>query len=319
MKKTLVALTVASALLGLSGAADAALFGTLKIDGVKQATPTFTVGETTTIGQDGQTVDAYVVWLYANEHLNILGETINIGSEYPNAAFQMYEQGKGNEAKHAYLTVGNENTQTITLTSGATWGTLNFGNVTLNAKNVIGDFSKATEGFHVGNQSQYEAAPEGTASLSIRADNIQVTAIKDAIAAFSNGLVDMQGNVELTATNVIQARGYATVNINTEEASAAYTTKLNGNIIFATPNQEGGDSYNSGNLIDAYVTVSLSGADSYWNGRSYQSFSYVTKDEEGKEVTIPVITSVIGENRDYFGQVKGLTVKLNGLFVHECG
>lgn len=81
---------------------------------------------------------------------------------------------------------------------------------------------------------------------------------------------------------------------------------MEGDIVFETPNVEGGDGNFSGNLIDAFVNINLSGEGSSWTGRSYQSYKYV----DASNGTVAVVTSEIGENREYFGQVSGLVLSV---------
>lgn len=87
-----------------------------------------------------------------------------------------------------------------------------------------------------------------------------------AIVAMSQGVININSNLEVYGDNAIIARGGAVVKIN---ENGTKTTQLNGDINF---------NYNgptSGTKVDADVTVNLTGADSYWNGNSTVTWDYV--------------------------------------------
>lgn len=173
--------------------------------------------------------------------------------------------------------------------------------------------SKEALGIHVQNNTQTTQAPEGAASLIVNSENIKINSSLLGISAFSNGQMEINGNLTVVAKEAIEARGYSTINVNKNKDK---TVVLTGDIVFGTPNVEGGDSNNSGNIIDAYVNVNLSGEDSSWTGRSYQTYKYI--DESGQETE--VVTSVIGENREYHGQVTGLSLTVsNGALINTTG
>ena len=75
--------------------------------------------------------------------------------------------------------------------------------------------------------------------------------------------------------DVIYARGGATLNIG----SNGETVKLDGNINF------GYDGDTSGTGVDAFINVTLTGADSYWNGNTITSWSPDKPSDEKLEVT----------------------------------
>lgn len=83
------------------------------------------------------------------------------------------------------------------------------------------------------------------------------------IVAMSEGIVNINSNLEVNADNAIVARGDAKVTIN---ESGEKTTKLNGDINFNY------DKATSGTKVDAYVLVNLTGTESYWNGNAIVSW-----------------------------------------------
>lgn len=123
-------------------------------------------------------------------------------------------------------------------------------------------------GVHVQNNTQTEDAPENAATLNIIADEILINSTELGVSAFSNGQLNVNGNLVVNAKNAIDARGNSTININTDRE---HTTVLNGDIVFETPYTQD-DPKGSGNLINANVNVNLSGSDSSWTGKAYQEF-----------------------------------------------
>ena len=75
----------------------------------------------------------------------------------------------------------------------------------------------------------------------------------------SQGVVKINGNLEVNADDAIVARGDAVVHVN---EAGDKTVKLNGDIDFNY------DQKTSGTKVDADVLVNLTGADSYWNGNA---------------------------------------------------
>lgn len=140
-------------------------------------------------------------------------------------------------------------------------------------------------------------APENTASLTLKADQITINGDYAGLMAFSHGRLDVEGNLIVNAMNAIDTRGNATININT---SGNYTTVLNGDIVFETPNSPG-DSQNSGKIINANVNVNLTGENSSWTGRAYQE--YKVNGEYVKNVEL--------EAEEYYGNVTGMRISIS--------
>ena len=155
------------------------------------------------------------------------------------------------------------------------------------------------------NGTQSTQAPESHSSITVEAPTISIEGKEEAIVAFSNSEINVTGNATIKGGSaLIDARGNASVNINRDNSNA--TTVLEGDIVFETPNVGGGNSNSSGNLINAFVNINLSGEGSSWTGRSYQSYKYV----DASNVTVTVVTSEIGKNPDYFGQVSGFVLSV---------
>ena len=157
--------------------------------------------------------------------------------------------------------------------------------------------SKDGYGIHAQNNTQDKDAPDTAASVNITANNIVVNSNALGISAFSNGQMNINGNLTVNATNAIDTRGNATIKINTD--GQQHTTALNGDIVFETPNEEDGETHNSGEKINSNVDINLSGEGSSWTGRAYQSFPTDTD------------TVKIDNGSDYYGNVTGFSMKIN--------
>ena len=98
----------------------------------------------------------------------------------------------------------------------------------------------------------------------------------------SGGILNISGPLTAKAElvdgskgDVIYARGGATINIGAQ----GETVKLDGNINF------GYEGTTSGTGVDAFVNVTLTGADSYWEGNTITSWSPGKPDDEKLDVT----------------------------------
>ena len=103
------------------------------------------------------------------------------------------------------------------------------------------------------------------AEININTDNtyIEVKGSKkgeaSGIVAMSQGIVNINSNLEVHADNAITTRGDSLININKD---GKHTTKLFGDINFNY------DEATSGTKVDADLNVNLTGADSLWNGNA---------------------------------------------------
>ena len=103
------------------------------------------------------------------------------------------------------------------------------------------------------------------AEININTDNTYVNVSSsekgnaDGIVAMSQGIMNINSNLEVHADNAIVARGDAIVKINED---GKHTTKLDGDMNFNF------DQATSKTKVDADVLVNLTGSESYWNGNS---------------------------------------------------
>ena len=209
------------------------------------------------------------------------------------------------EASNVFI--GNENTETITITSDATGGSGFAGifmrndgkdagpTVKLKAQTI--NITTEDSGVWLQNGTEYTETPDNRTHLTISAENITInTPNGSGLRVFSNSKLDVEGNLVINAKDAIDTRGNSIINVNT---SGKYSTVLNGDIVFETPNVKNGDSHLSGSIINSKVTVGLTGENSSWTGRAYQSFP---GNEDGVN---------LDGNDDFYGNVKDFTVSIS--------
>ncbi len=228
--------------------------------------------------------------------------------------YGIYAVANANESTK--LLLGNEKTEEININlRGANWpeGILcwNRGDknalgseVDVTAKSLTIDVSSDGEygaAIHVQNNTQHSGStedplPEHTAKVNVIADKININSNKSGFLVFSNGQLTVKGDLNLNAAeDAIGVRGFSTTNIN---ADGTHKTVINGDINFGTPNKQGGNSYNSGNKIDATLNINFAGEGSQWTGRAYQEFGKTTSVELSNAPT-------------YYGNATGLTLNFS--------
>ena len=125
-------------------------------------------------------------------------------------------------------------------------------------------------GIYIGNNTTDLKGKE-TTKLVINADNTVINVSSDVkidpdykdnhsigIAAYSQGEVEINGNLTINADTAINTRGHSTVTINEDNNSVV---QLNGDIIFDVTNDG-----NSGLVADSNVNLNLSNEKSSFNG-----------------------------------------------------
>ena len=256
-----------------------------------------------------------------NKTVSITSKKIHIDSKstYPSSEEGKYIDGIAAVAdanKSTKLLLGNEKTEEININlRGSDWPEgilcLNRGDenalgseVDVTAKSLTIDVSSDGaygSAIHVQNNTQKsgsnkEPLPEHTAKVNVIADKININSNKSGFLVFSNGQLTVKGDLNLNAAeDAIGVRGFSTTNIN---AGGTHKTVINGDINFGTPNKQGGNSYNSGNKIDATLNINFAGEGSQWTGRAYQEFGKTTSVELSNAPT-------------YYGNATGLTLNFS--------
>ena len=135
---------------------------------------------------------------------------------------------------------------------------------------VHGAENAYASGIHVQNSTTGATSAESTVVINAENTVINVTAdtAVDAeygdnhaigISAFSQGKIEINGNLEINAATVLSTRGGAVTKINAAN-DASKTIKLNGDINFNYQKES------SGTPVQADVTINLANADSYLKG-----------------------------------------------------
>ena len=170
--------------------------------------------------------------------------------------------------------------------------------------NTIGstDYQRVAALF-ANNSTDGVTAPQNAAQLNINAQEIELNSSSIGIGAFSNGQVNINGNLTVNAKNALDVRGHSTTNINTD---GKHSTVLNGDIVFETP-WTPEDGAGSGRVIDANVNVYLKGKDSSWTGSAYQEYKNHKSDTEWQHVTDMTTNA---DNDDTPGNVTGFKLTM---------
>ncbi len=193
----------------------------------------------------------------------------------------VYAYAGANDASHrvnAYL--GSESTDHVNLTASGgnhvmgiymynNGGTtaVNGAYMEVNGENLNIDVTTTSDtgyvhGIYVGNNTTSLNEKEPT-KLVINSENTVINAhssVKEheiGIATYSQGEVEVNGNLEINAANAIVTRGNSKITIN---KNGDKTVKINGDILFDYSNTTG---------VDADLTLNLSGEDSSFTGRTY--------------------------------------------------
>ena len=138
--------------------------------------------------------------------------------------------------------------------------TLTSDNLTINVDSEVEGAEKTTFGVLVQNiADESDLSKRSTVEINSKNTIVNVTAKGQSggLAAFSHGVLKVNGNLEVNADNAIIARGNSIIRIN---ESGANKVVLNGNIKYSY------DEKSSGTSIDSDILVNLTGQDSQWNG-----------------------------------------------------
>ena len=220
--------------------------------------------------EDGKNI-SYGLYAKSNENIKLTGDEITITSnqdESDGSRAVMIEGGAvslGNENSVIEINANGESAMGVFAKGENSKFTVKASSFVVNVK-TPGVFA-----LHVQNGTQTadpEKTPENEAYVDINAENIVINGTDLGISAFSNGKMNVNGNLVVNAKNAIDTRGNATININTD---GKHTTVLNGDIVFETPNTPS-NPQNSGNLINSNVNINFNGENSSFNGSAYKSY-----------------------------------------------
>lgn len=197
----------------------------------------------------------------SSSNVALNGSDIKIHAESTNDEARALEISGG-----AIVNIGSDLTQNVNISAQGNDTSMGLfalqgGQINIKSKDV----TITTNGYYAllaQNNTETSEAPDGSSKITINADNTSISATGAdgaGIMAFSNGQVEINGNLTVNAPTAIDTRGNATININ---QNGGGTVVLNGDIVFETP----GPSNNSGNVINSYVNINLEGSNSSWTG-----------------------------------------------------
>lgn len=248
------------------GIAEANSIGTVTVDGVQQevnAAKDFFVG-------DEKSVEVKIEASGPSISIsNMTNGTINGQDITLNGGISITS---GDENKPCgTVTIGSDGVTNKVTIDGGTASDGMFvrqGHVKITADTI--DISTEAEGNYgavwVQNNTDTSEAPSNAASVTLTAENINIQSNSIGMVAFSNGQLNIKGNLTASAAaKLLSVRGNSTVNINTD---GMHTTKLDGDINFNITNDG-----HSGLISNAYVNINLNGADSYFNGNIIKTYA----------------------------------------------
>lgn len=278
------------------GAFAGSVIGDVTIDNIKTtptaSTGTFSIGSDSSSNVSIENMGSAIGSSDSDYNGSILGNEIKLTSQ--NGCGAIANTG-------AHLTIGNDKTDKITITSGDDGIRAIQGYVSLNANEVSID-CKAEAGsaaIWLQNNTQDKDAPVNPASVTIKAEKIDLRGNEFGVVAYSNGQLTLNGDTTITGKNALDVRGHSTTNINTD---GKHSTVLNGDIVFETPATPQ-DNHSSGNIIDANVNVNLTGKGSSWTGCAYQEYKTNDADSEYKHV-------IEMDTQPYQGNVTGFKLTM---------
>ena len=252
----------------------------------------FVTGEGTDVSILGSTISSEMIvdrsWTTENTWYTFSG--ITAGSRAGENAGTLILGGNQTETIQVNVDVagtGVDDGKTYGLDAIGVWALNNYteaqtnngGNITITAKDLsINVHSEQGSAYGVLAQNSTTHTTAKPSTVVINADNTRIVATSGeeggaaALVAFSQGILEVNGNLYASADDVIVARGEAVVRIN---ESNTKTVQLVGDINFNY------DKKTSGTSVDADVLVNLTGADSFWNGSATTSYGTGSAPSEG--------------------------------------
>lgn len=268
---------------------DKNIIATTKLRGIQAQDSKVIVGDSTTNSvnisahSSDASQDMYAIWANnlndTNTNVSVDGKTIHLSATNDGGSSRAVVAQTG-----AVVNLGSSQTETLQIDAVGNEATMgvwasynqtdktNGGKINIKAKNFILN-SDGVYGLLAQNNSEFEDPSAGRAQIVVDAENTVINSAGSGIMAFSNGLIDIKGNLTVNAPTAIDTRGNATININTDGKG---TVVLNGDIAFETP----GSANNSGNVLNSNLNIVLSGEGSVWNGNAYKEYPEMNKDNE---------------------------------------
>lgn len=197
--------------------------------------------------------------------LNISGENVTVHAKN-RGLYTVYDSIMA-VPKESVINVNAKDSMTISSDSdSAVIALANGSAISLTGKSIdISTKSATAPAVHAGNNTQTASGNTKRANVNLNADTVKIASENVAVSAMSQGIININGDAEISGTKAIVARGGAEVNINTD---GAHTTQIDGNISFDFHEAS------SNTPIDANVNVVLNGADSSWTGNTMIAYDF---------------------------------------------
>lgn len=221
--------------------------------------------------------DALAIGIIAqnNSNVNLNGESISINVNSNEGEARALEI-----SSKATVNIGSENTKLVSINSNGNNSSMGLFALQGGVINILSQKVEISTNGNYGllaqNNTEVSKAPDDTSKIVINSGSTVINSENGdgaGIMAFSNGYVEINGDLTVNAATAIDTRGNATININKEGDG---TVVLNGDIVFETP----GPSKNSGNVINSNVNINLTGSSSSWTGALVKLYPETNKDNE---------------------------------------
>ena len=237
--------------------------GIVTVDGEEKSSvdvsTSFTIGNETVNTVEITNDNGYSIDIFDRTDGTIYGKEITL-----NGGVEVYDK----IMECGTVTIGSNITDTVTINGGSTDGIVAVKGhviVTADTINISTDSDGGYGAVWVQNNTDTPTAPKNAASVTLNGENINIKSNGLGMVAFSNGQLNINGNLTASAPELISVRGHSTVNINAE---GKYTTKLDGDIEFNITNDG-----NSGLKSNAYVNIKLTDSNSYFNGNIVKTYA----------------------------------------------
>lgn len=244
------------------GFAEANSIGIVTVDGEEKpvgVSTNFTIGDETVNTVEITNNNGYSIDILDKTNGTIYGKEITL-----NGGVEVYHK----TMECGTVTIGSNITDTVTINGGAKDGIVAVKGhviVTADTINISTDSDSKYGAVWVQNNTDTPTAPKNAASVTLNGENINIKSNGLGMVAFSNGQLNINGNLTASAPELISVRGHSTVNINAE---GKYTTKLDGDIEFNIT-----DDGKSGLKSNAYVNIKLTDSNSYFNGNIVKTYA----------------------------------------------
>jgi len=272
-----------------------------------------------------------------NQNVTWLAENISVTEPGDGRAIEIGLNAAYSATEPTMLHLGGENTDSVTINTAGDGILVRtkslvevYANDTISITSTVDD-PDYDGGFGYGalwvQNSSNPGQTDAYATANLTADQINLTNLNaSAIAALSEGCVNINGNATIKGKDAIYASGLSETNIN---AAGDKTVKMEGDIDFR-------QGPSSSTPVDATVNVTLNGDESYWTGNTVLSYLNKPSDDKlqinhGATITMQngatwTATEIAGESAEpgvatngrYYTALKNLNVNNGNVVVNRA-